>query len=222
MRIWVDCTAAAHPLVLRPIIERLRDRGHEVEITAREYGQTIGILERLGLPYEVVGAPRRRRDGGQGAGARPAQPRARSLGAPPGLRPRARPRLGRPRGGRHRCCGSRSVQMQDYEYAGLQRQLAFRAARRVLVPDAIPVEAMRRAGAARRKLFRYPGLKEDYYLADFVPDTGGPRASSGSNRERVLGGRPPAARDLRLSRRQPDLRAVLDRLAADASRRSPS
>ena len=40
MRVWVDCTAAAHPLVLRPIIERLREAGHEVEITAREYGQT--------------------------------------------------------------------------------------------------------------------------------------------------------------------------------------
>ena len=37
MRIWVDCTAAAHPLVLRPVIERLRERGHAVEITTREY-----------------------------------------------------------------------------------------------------------------------------------------------------------------------------------------
>ena len=50
MRVWVDCTAAAHPLVLRPIIERLQARGDEVFITAREYGQTLGILERLGLP----------------------------------------------------------------------------------------------------------------------------------------------------------------------------
>ena len=63
-----------------------------------------------------------------------------------------------------------SAQMQDYEHAGLQRQLAFRAARRVLAPDAIGVEAMRRAGASERKLIRYPGLKEDYYLADFEPD----------------------------------------------------
>src|SRR5690606_6585394 len=63
-----------------------------------------------------------------------------------------------------------SAQMQDYEHAGLQRQLAFRAASRVLAPEAIPVEAMRRAGAAARKLFRYPGLKEDYYLSDFEPD----------------------------------------------------
>src|SRR5215470_6688624 len=55
MRIWVDCTAAAHPLVLRPIIERLRAQGHDVFITAREYGQTLGVLDRLGLPYTAVG-----------------------------------------------------------------------------------------------------------------------------------------------------------------------
>src|SRR5436189_984208 len=56
MRIWVDCTAAAHPLVLRPIVERLRERGDDVEITARESGQTVGILERLGLEHTLVGS----------------------------------------------------------------------------------------------------------------------------------------------------------------------
>ena len=61
MRVWVDCTAAPHPLVLRPIIDGLRDRGHEVEITTREYGQTVAILERLGFEHTVVG-----RHGGAG------------------------------------------------------------------------------------------------------------------------------------------------------------
>jgi uncharacterized protein len=55
VRVWVDCTAAAHPLVLRPLIERFEAQGHEVFITTREYGQTVGILDRLGLPYTVVG-----------------------------------------------------------------------------------------------------------------------------------------------------------------------
>src|SRR3989337_293338 len=55
MRIWVDCTAAAHPLLLRPIVERLGAAGHEVAVTAREYGQTLGILDRLGIPYQAVG-----------------------------------------------------------------------------------------------------------------------------------------------------------------------
>ena len=37
--------------------------------------------------------------------------------------------------------------MQDYEYAGLQRKLAWRAASRVIVPDAIPIERLQAAGA---------------------------------------------------------------------------
>ena len=168
MRVWVDCTAAAHPLVLRPIVERLRERGHEVEITAREYGQTVGILDRLGLGHTVVGTH------GDSTLAK-----AGALASRSGSLTRwARPRhfdLAIGHGSVDLAVVSTllripSAQMQDYEYAGLQRQLAFRAARRVLVPEAIPVEAMRRAGAAERKLVRYPGLKEDYYLADFEPD----------------------------------------------------
>jgi predicted glycosyltransferase len=60
--------------------------------------------------------------------------------------------------------------MNDYEHAGLQRRISFRAAGLVMAPDAIPVEAMEKAGASGERLFRYPGLKEDYYLADFRPD----------------------------------------------------
>ena len=67
MRVWADCTAAAHPLVLRPIIERLQAAGHEVEVTAREYGQTVGILERLGIRYTSVGA-----HGGASSAGKPA------------------------------------------------------------------------------------------------------------------------------------------------------
>ncbi len=169
VRVWADMTAAAHPLVLRPIIERLETRGHEILITTRRYGQTVGILERLGMRFELVG------DHGGAASAGKALALARRSAK---LARWARGRgiaLGLGHGSVDLAVVSSllripSVQMQDYEYAGLQRQLAFRAARRVLAPDAIPVEAMRRAGAAERKLFRYPGLKEDYYLAGFEPD----------------------------------------------------
>src|SRR5213082_543208 len=36
MKVWVDMTASAHVLVFRPLIRLLRERGDEVEITARE------------------------------------------------------------------------------------------------------------------------------------------------------------------------------------------
>jgi uncharacterized protein len=61
----------------------------------------------------------------------------------------------------------------DYEFAWLQHQLGCRAATRVVVPEAIPTKRLEPYGVRPPKLRRYPGLKEEYYLADFEPD---PRA----------------------------------------------
>ena len=186
MKVWVDCTAAAHPLVLRPIIERLEAAGHEVEVTARDYGQTEGILERLGHPVHERRRARRRLDARQGPRrSRGAARRLWRWAGGAGLRPRARPRLGGHRGRSRGRSAIPLVQMNDYEHAGLQRRISFRGARLVLAPDAIPVEAMEQAGARRERLFRYPGLKEDYYLADFEPDDA-VLAELGLDRERLL------------------------------------
>ena len=45
MRVWIDITAPAHVLVFRPLVEIMRGRGDEVEITARDYAQTLELLE---------------------------------------------------------------------------------------------------------------------------------------------------------------------------------
>jgi predicted glycosyltransferase len=169
MLVWVDCTAAAHPLVLRPLIERLEGRGHEVMVTAREYGQTLGILERLGLPYTLVGS-----HGGATAFGKGKALAGRSAQLARLVWER-RPQLALAHGSVDLAVVSSlfripSAQMQDYEFAGWQRQIAFRAARKVLVPDSIPLDRLRRIGAVERKLVRYPGLKEEYYLDGFEPD----------------------------------------------------
>src|SRR5689334_14040466 len=147
MRIWIDCTAAAHPLVMRPIIERLEDAGHRVRVTAREYGQTEGVLDRLGIPYESMGV-----HAGRSTARKARAVAGRSLSLARWARPqRFDLAIGHGSvdlGAVSAALRIPSVQMQDYEHAGLQRQLAFRAARRVLVPDAIGIEAMQRAGAA--------------------------------------------------------------------------
>ena len=184
MLIWVDCTAAAHPLVLRPIVERLEARGHEVFVTAREYGQTLGVLDRLGIPYESVGAH---------AGASSLRKGLAVAGRSAGLARIVwgkRPDLALAHGSVDLALVSwsfriPSVQMQDYEFAGWQRQIAFRAARRVLAPDSIPVERLCKVGAKESKLLRFPGLKEEYYLADFEPDPA-VLDELGLDREKVL------------------------------------
>jgi predicted glycosyltransferase len=69
-----------------------------------------------------------------------------------------------------RSLGVPSAYAFDYEFAVAQHGLGCRAATRVVVPDAIPQERLDRVGAAARKVRRYPGLKEEYYLDGFVPD----------------------------------------------------
>ncbi len=184
MLVWVDCTAAAHPLVLRPVIERLEARGDEVLVTAREYGQTLGILDRLGIPYMAVGS-----HGGASALGKGTALAGRSASLAR-LVWRRRPQLALAHGSVDLAVVSSlfripSAQMQDYEFAGWQRQIAFRAARKVLMPDSIPLERLKKIGAKGGKLIRYPGLKEEYYLADFSPDAG-VLVDLGLDREKVL------------------------------------
>ena len=213
MRIWVDCTAAAHPLVLRPIIERLEAAGHQVSVTARDYGQTAGVLERLGIPFESFGA----HAGGSTTRKGTALVRRSS----------ALLRWARGRGfelalahGSVDLAVVGSVlripmaQMQDYEWAGLQRKVSWRVARRVIVPDVIPVDRLERAGARESKLFRYPGLKEDYYLADFTPDAA-VLGELGINRDRVLVVVRPPPETSAYHASNPLYDGVIDRLGSD-------
>ena len=82
----------------------------------------------------------------------------------------------------------------------------------MLVPDAIPPGRLRRFGVRPPRLVRYPGLKEEYYLAGFEPDPAVPLALGldGSRIGVVL--RPPA--DVALYHRfeNPLFEEVLDRL----------
>jgi uncharacterized protein len=167
MRVWVDLTNSPHVLVFRPMIRLLRERGHEVEVTAREYAQTLQLLELHGIEATPIG-----RHGGRSALGKAVG----ELGRLPALRRWAKPRrfgLALAHGSHDltltaRSLGIPSATTFDYEFAWLQHQLGCRAATRVVVPEAIPAERLAPYGA-RKKLHRYPGLKEEYYLADFEP-----------------------------------------------------
>jgi predicted glycosyltransferase len=169
VKVWVDFTNSPHVLVLRPVIEDLRRRGHEVRVTARDFAQTLGLCERFGIEHTVIG---RHRGGGLAAKAA-------------GLASRSAALVRWARGQRFDLAlghGSNDVTvaaaslrvpsatMFDYEWAAIQHQVNCRLARAVVVPDAIPPERLYRYGA-RRKLRAYEGLKEEYYLSDFDPDS---------------------------------------------------
>src|SRR3954468_6005500 len=171
MRVWIDLTNTAHVLVLRPLVERLEAAGHEVELTARPLSHTVELLDDWGHPYVVLGryGGARRADKVRAAADRArrmiAFGRGRRFGA--GL---AHGSTDLPIAGRALRIPNTTV--FDYEFVLAQHHLNCRLATRVLVPEAIPPERLAGFGARGRKLVRYPGLKEEYYLSDFEPDRG--------------------------------------------------
>jgi uncharacterized protein len=170
MRAWIDITAPAHVLVFRPLVEIMRGRGDEVEITARDYAQTLELLELHGLEADAVMG----RHAGRSRLQKARQMTSR-LGA---LRKWAGSRefdVALAHGSHELTISARRLGIPssttfDYEFATLQHQLGCRAATRVVVPDAIPPERLKKYGVRPPKLVQYPGLKEEYYLSDFEPD----------------------------------------------------
>src|SRR5688500_15389458 len=169
MRIWVDLTNSPHVLVMRPVIRALEQRGAEVLVTARDFAQTLGLCERHGLACEAIGRHR----GGRLA--------AKGLGLL--SRSGALARWARGRGidvalghGSNdvtvaaRLLGIACAPALYYECATVRPTVNCRLARPVVVPDAIPLVRLRLYGATEAKHRPYPGLKEEYYLADFEPD----------------------------------------------------
>jgi predicted glycosyltransferase len=184
VRIWIDITAPAHVLVFRPIIKGLRERGHTVEVTARDYSQTVELLRLHGIDATVLG-----RHGG-------ANRRQKAMAL--ARRTREMRRFGADRdfdlalahGSNDLALAAAMLRipaanMFDYEFAVAQHNVGCRLARRVMVPDRIPAERLTRYGVGPGKLVQYPGLKEEYYLADFEPDAGA-LDSLGVDRERVV------------------------------------
>ena len=170
MRIWVDLTNSPHPLVLRPVVERLRRGGHDVDVTARDFAQTVELCERLGLAATVIGRHRGGRVADKAAGLV-----SRSWELTRWAR-RRRFDLAIGHGSNDISVAAAllripSATMFDYEWASVQHNINCRLARAVVVPDAIPPRRLDRYGASA-KLRRYPGLKEEYYLSDFEPSDG--------------------------------------------------
>ena len=162
-------TAPAHVLVFRPLMTRLEERGAQIEVTTRDYAQTLELLDAHGIEATSLGSH----------GGRSRLGKLRSLTSRlRALRGWARSRefdVALAHGSHEltltaRRLGVPSTTTFDYEFAKLQHHIGCRAATRVVVPDAIPAERLAPYRAAPPKLVQYEGLKEEYYLAEFEPD----------------------------------------------------
>src|SRR2546422_6302610 len=168
MRIWIDLANSPHVPFFRALIPEFVARGHQVEITARDFAQTVELATKAGMMPHVIG--------GHGGG-RLTGKAGNLIGRAAALRKWARDR-GFDLAVSHNsyaqiaaaaALGIRSVTLMDYEHQPANH-LAFRLASSVIVPRAFPASELKKYGASMRKGKRYEEMKEDVYLADFTPD----------------------------------------------------
>jgi len=168
MRIWIDLANSPHVPFFRALIPEFVARGHQVEITARDFAQTVELAMNAGMTPHVIG--------GHGGGKLTGKA-GNLVGRAAALRKWARDR-GFDLAVSHNSYAQiaaaaalriRSVTLMDYEHQPANH-LAFRLASRVIVPRAFPAGDLKRFGASMRKVKRYDGTKEEVYLAEFAPD----------------------------------------------------
>jgi predicted glycosyltransferase len=168
MHIWIDLANSPHVPFFSTLIPEFESRGHSVEVTVRDFAETMSLTQAAGLRAAMIGS-----HGGRYLSGKTGNllSRARTL------RGWARPRkfdLALSHNSYSqivaaRSLGLRTITLMDYEYQPANH-LAFRLAHRVIVPQAFPETSLRRFGASSRKVQRYHGIKEDVYLSDFAPD----------------------------------------------------
>jgi uncharacterized protein len=168
MRVWIDLSNSPHPLLFAPVARRLEHLGATIAVTARDNAQTVELAQERWRNLNVVGAEsppgRVRKAGGMLARAASLARWARWARPTVALSHNSYAQLVVAR-----ALGIPSVTAMDFEHQPANH-LAFRAAGRILLPEVLPSAAVRRQGAAVRKVIRYPGLKEELYLGDFSPD----------------------------------------------------
>jgi hypothetical protein len=215
VRVWIDVSNSPQVPFFRPLLELLERRGNEVVVTTREYAQTVELLRLHDIPHEVVGP----RHGGANALGKGRAMAAR-LRALRGFAKRRGFDIALSHASHELPLVARSLAIPssyafDYEFASVQHGLGCRAAKRVVVPDAIPQERLDALGARARKVRRFPGIEEEYYLSGFEPDRG-VLAALGLALERVLVVvRTPPDVSLYHRHGNPLAASVLQRLGAD-------
>jgi uncharacterized protein len=168
MRVWIDLANSPHVPLFEPVVAHLRGEGWEVVVTARDHAQTVELARIRWPDVTVIGGES---PGGRAAKAFHIANRAVAL------REYARskePTVALSHGSYAQVLAARAarvpaVTMMDYEHQPANH-VSFRLARRVIVPDAFPDDALRRFGAAPQKVIRYAGFKEELYLSGFRPD----------------------------------------------------
>lgn len=187
-RLWIDLDNSPHVPLFAPLVRHLRQQGWNVLLTARDFAQTLDLVEQFGLDAIPVGA-----HAGKNKALKVANLPIRAMQLTRVVR-RFKPDAALSHGSRTQALASRlmgvpQIVMFDYEWTELR--ILSTLATRLLCPAALTSSRLHEVGVPVGKVSWYDGFKEELYLGEFEPDPCF-RASLGvSQGERLVTIRPP-------------------------------
>jgi predicted glycosyltransferase len=187
-RLWIDLDNSPHVPLFAPLIGHLREQGWEIRVTARDFAQTLDLVEQFGLDAMAVGA-----HAGKNKVKKVANLPVRAAQLIRALRG-FKPQIALSHGSRTQAIASRllgvpQVVMFDYEWT--EMSILGRLATHLLCPRAITRERLIEAGIAVEKVTWYDGFKEEMYLPEFHPDPAFPGSMGVEPGMRLITVRPP-------------------------------
>jgi predicted glycosyltransferase len=211
MSVWIDLENSPHVPFFLPIIRELEEHGLEVVLTARDFAQTRELLESANVSAKIIGT----------------EYGANTFGKIIGLSGRALKLAQHVRGHNVKLAvghGSRGLLLASkllripaltfYDYEGASVKLFNRLSTFVMTPEVLRLESLEALGLEKRKYLTYPGLKEEVYLSEFIPDMGFPKSLGLDNEKIIVVLRPPSDtahyRSVESDRLMKDVLALLD------------
>lgn len=167
-KVWVDITNSPHAILFNPIIKKMEENGYEVVVTARDYAQTIGLLNLFDIRYTLIGDHKGKSsikkiyglfertwqlsrfvknhhfDASLSMSSQTAMITSKIFGIP-------------------------HMTLSDYEYTA-GHHINFRLAQHILLPKGVEPNVLRNHGARKENVIFYDGLKEQFYIHHYLEE----------------------------------------------------
>ena len=183
--VWIDLDNSPHVPFFAPIINKLREQGYTVKISARKYSQTVALANLFDLDYTAIGKHHGKNKLIKVVGLiyRSLQLLTFAL--------KSRSTIAISHGSRSQMIVAQFLRIPivmflDYEYI---QTIPFVKPSLVFIPNLISKEKLRFLST---RIETYPGIKEDVYVPSFTPDSSIKKLMNISKDEITVILRPPA------------------------------
>jgi uncharacterized protein len=167
MNVWLDMDNSPHVPLLLPFIKDLEARGYSIFITARDYAQTLELLTNEGIFFKKIG---KHSGGNKVAKVMGLLYRVSKLVL---FAKKKKFAFAINHGSRAHSLACKILRIpcfigMDYEHT--ESRIFAACATKIWIPELLFPKALPAIGISKDRVITYKGIKEQFYLKDFVPD----------------------------------------------------